>query len=98
VKLPDKIRSYRASDLSGSIVGTDLDDQRVPLDHRNPLSTRVIRGGSADVVRTGREHLPITDNRVQLLIEVPGAEKLVKDRINIRSRILKERQDLEITF
>lgn len=43
--------------------------------------------------------LPIIDNSVQLAIPVPGAKRaFVTDTIRIRSRLLKERQTLQIQF
>ena len=45
-----------------------------------------------------RGWLPIKDRQAQLVIPVPGAARLVKDTINIRSRILREKQALQIVF
>ena len=38
------------------------------------------------------------ENKVQLAIFVPAAASLVRDKIEVRSRILKEKQNLEIEF
>lgn len=46
----------------------------------------------------GPRFLPLKNNVTQLVITVPGAFKLVKDRIQIRSRMLKEQQVLQIVF
>ncbi len=43
-------------------------------------------------------YLPIKEGRMQLVVTVPGAAKLVKDRIEIKSNLLKEQQTLEIEF
>ena len=40
----------------------------------------------------------VVDHRTQLEIRVPGAPRLVRDTIRIRSRILKEQQVLTIVF
>lgn len=40
----------------------------------------------------------VHDGIVQLRIDIPGADKLVKDTIRIRSEILKEEQTIEIVF
>jgi hypothetical protein len=45
-----------------------------------------------------RGFLPVVDHQTQLVVEVPGAEALVKDTIVIRSRVLRESQTLEIVF
>ena len=37
-------------------------------------------------------------NRVQIIVKVPGAARLVKDVIKIRSRKLKEEQELTLVF
>ena len=42
--------------------------------------------------------LPVKDGQTQLVIKVPGAAQLVKDTIVIRSRLLREKQTLEIEF
>ena len=42
--------------------------------------------------------LPVVDSQTQFVVEVPGANALVKDTIVIRSRILSESQKLEIVF
>ena len=40
----------------------------------------------------------VVDHRTQLEIRVPGAPRLVRDTVRIRSRILKEQQILTIVF
>jgi hypothetical protein len=42
--------------------------------------------------------LPIVDGVVQILIQVPGADALVKDTVSVKSRSLKEQQTLELVF
>jgi hypothetical protein len=42
--------------------------------------------------------LDVIDNRVQIIVKVPGAARLVKDEIRIRSRKLKEEQELTLVF
>lgn len=44
------------------------------------------------------ERLPVIDGGVSLFVPVPGAQKLVKDTIQIESRMLKEKQTLTLTF
>lgn len=42
--------------------------------------------------------LPVEDHQVQFQVDVPGAGRLVKDTVQVRSRILKEEQVLKIVF
>ena len=42
--------------------------------------------------------LPVIANSVQFTVMVPGAARLVRDKIELRSRLLKEEQTLEIVF
>ena len=42
--------------------------------------------------------LPIRNGKVQYAVAVPGAERLVKDRVKVGSRLLKESQTLELVF
>ncbi|MCG6157562.1 hypothetical protein [Rubinisphaera margarita] len=82
VRLPDRVKRYRASDLSGLVVGTDGYRQAIP--------------GPAE--RRGNVFLPIQDRHAQLIVKVPGGASRVRDRIEIRSLTLKEEQTLEIEF
>lgn len=78
VKLPDRIKKYRRSDLSGTVIGTDGYRQYLP---------GVKRG-----------YLPVKGNKAQVAIFVPAAASLVRDTIEVRSKILSEKQNLEIVF
>ena len=84
VDLPEnlRLRKYPKRDLYGEVRGTDDYRQRLPGD------------GFAD--RTG--FLPIRNGKVQFAVAVPGADRLVKDRIKVGSRLLKESQTLELVF
>ena len=42
--------------------------------------------------------LEVFKNRVQIIVKVPGAARMVKDVIKIRSRKLKEEQELTLVF
>ncbi|MGE0173582.1 MAG: hypothetical protein AB7T49_12365 [Oligoflexales bacterium] len=44
------------------------------------------------------EEFSVQGTKAQLRIEVPGAQKKVRDVIQIRSKLLKEEQSLEIVF
>jgi hypothetical protein len=56
-----------------------------------------MRNGRLVPLRRG-DFLAIRDRLTQLVIRVPPARRLVRDRITIRSRLLKEQQVLEIVF
>lgn len=78
VRVPGNIKKYRASDLTGMVIGTDLYKQ-------------VIKFRST-------EEFAIKDGAVQVRIPVPGAAKLVRDTIRIESRLLREKQTIQIEF
>lgn len=82
VQLPERVARYRATDLSGKVVGSDTYTQAIP--GREYTGKRV--------------YLPIKDRTAQLVIEVPGGAAKVKDVIHIRSRVLRESQELQIEF
>jgi hypothetical protein len=98
IEIPANVKTYRLVDLSGIVVGTDLYTQQIPYDPRNPSSTAAVRDGKPVTLRDVRASVPVKDGRVQLIIRVPGAGELVKDTIKIRSKLLKENQELEIQF
>jgi len=64
------------------------------------LSGRVVGtdGYRQSIPGRAPRYLPLKDHQTQLSITVPGADRLVKDRIVIESRRLEERQTLEIVF
>ncbi len=100
VRLPKSVRRYRATDLSGDVQGTDDYRQQIPWDPRWERRTDValtMRNGRLVPLRRG-DFLAIRDRLTQLVIRVPPARRLVRDRITIRSKLLKEQQVLEIVF
>ena len=77
-RLPTNVKTYRSSDLTGMVVGTD---------------------GYKQVIRFRRdEALNVRDGSVQVRIRVPGAERLVRDTIRVESKVLREKQTIEIEF
>lgn len=99
VKVPKATTSYRVSDLSGQIVGTDGYTLQVPVDN-NPSRrdrTKTERAGRLVPVKS-RDRLRVVKGHVQLMVDVPGAASLTRDTIQVRSRMLKEEQKLEIVF
>ncbi len=77
-RLPANVKTYRGSDLSGMVTGTDGYKQAIKFN----------RGQSFDV----------QDGSVQVRIRVPGAAQLVRDTIRIESKVLREKQMIEIEF
>lgn len=97
IRLPDDVTRYRLSDLSGKVVGSDTYTQNIPYEESAPLAAGVsTRDGLKPVRRT--DTVDVIDNKVQLAIKVPGASRLVRDTITIRSRRLRENQQLTLTF
>ncbi|MCA9031743.1 MAG: hypothetical protein KDA66_13100, partial [Planctomycetaceae bacterium] len=45
-----------------------------------------------------RRGIPVIDNVVQVFIRVPGANRQVEDTIRVSSRLLRESQELVLTF
>lgn len=82
VKLPKRVKRYRASDLVGLVVGTDGYRQVIP----GPEYSR------------GTVYLPMKDHMAKLAVKVPGGASRVRDVINIRSKTLKEKQKIELEF
>ena len=97
VRLPDKVRKYDVGDLSGVVIGTDEYRQLLPVDPRKPFYSQIPRGKKMVTVKKS-DRLPVKDHQVQLYITIPGADRLVKDTIEIRSKLLDEEQSLELVF
>lgn len=82
VQLPPNTTSYNYQDLDGNLIGTDTYTQEF-----------------------GRSSPPGNDDRFKYFgtyaiaqISVPGAENLVRDTINVSSRLLNEAQQIVIIF
>ncbi|MEM9701579.1 MAG: hypothetical protein AAF907_03955 [Planctomycetota bacterium] len=84
VDLPEelRLRRYPKHDLYGEVKGTDSFRMRIP----------------GNDFRDRKGFLPIRNGKAQLVIGVPGAERLVKDRIKVGSKLLKESQTLSLVF
>jgi hypothetical protein len=92
IQVPKGRRSYPIGDLSGSVVGTDKYVQRIPLH-------TFARSANGELIPLrNRSSLPVIDGFVHIVVRVPGAEALVKDTIQLRSRMLGEEQTLELVF
>lgn len=98
IRLPDGIRSFRLNDLSGDVRGTDEYRQRIPYDAGAPMASAVSTADGLKRIRSS-DQVDVVANKVQLVIKVPGAgRKLVRDTIRIRSRRLREEQELSLVF
>lgn len=98
IRIPKDVVRYRSSDLSGFVLGTDGWKQKLPIDTRlAPGGTASSRNGKTFVLRRNA-YLPVVDRKVQLIVGVLGAERLVRDTITVKSRLLNEQQKIELVF
>jgi len=100
IQLPKTLRRYPISDLTGRVVGTDKYTLDIPYENQlNRYGTKIQkRKGGPLVFAKRRDYVIVVDARAQVIIHVEGAEQLVEDTIEVRSRMLKENQKLEIEF
>lgn len=101
VKLPYSYKStrYRASDLSGLVVGTDDHRQAIPWDVRWPNSTFTANANGEIRPVTKKDYLPVKNRVSQLIVKVPGSKiPATRDTIKLESKVLKEKHTLEIVF
>lgn len=97
MKIPTQTKILRVSDLSGSVIGSDRFELKIPIDRRHLDATVTERKGAIVPVKAS-DLLPIVDGHVQVMVRVPGAALRVRDTIEIRSKLLNESQRLEIVF
>lgn len=85
-------KTYPLSDLIGTIAGTDGYRQTVPMGMfvLNPE-------GKPEPLKLGKR-IKVTNGVVQLLVRVPGGASGVRDQIALKSKILKEEQNLQLIF
>ena len=99
IRLPDDVKEFRVSDLVGEVRGSDKYVQKIPYDKDSPYAAGYPVENAGIKVLDNSTILKVEKNRVQIIVKVPGAEKrLVKDVIKIRSRKLKEEQELTLVF
>ncbi|MFG0295844.1 MAG: hypothetical protein ACF8PG_08040 [Maioricimonas sp. JB045] len=92
IRVPEKLRVYRLSDLKGDVIGTDGYRQRIPQQ-----AYIVSPDGELSSARR-RRSVPVREGIVQLVFRVPGARADVRDTITVESKMLKEEQLLELVF
>lgn len=98
VRLKNDVKKYRASDLSGEVKGSDNYTQKLPFDPRAPNASGYPAEDKRIKPLKSDSILDVVDNKVQIVVKVPGAARLVKDTIRISSRRLKETQELTLVF
>ena len=98
VRLPDDVKEYRVNDLVGEVRGSDKYVQKIPYDKDAPYASGYPVENAGIKVLTNSTVLEVEKNRVQIIVKVPGAARMVKDVIKIRSRKLKEEQELTLVF
>ena len=101
IKVPETVRRYRIADLSGRVIGTDKYTLDIPYENQfNRYGTKIqksSRSEKLEFVKKG-DYARVVDNQVQVIVNVEGAKQLVQDTIEVKSRMLKEEQKLEIVF
>lgn len=98
IRLPDDVKKFRVNDLVGEVKGSDGYRQKIPYDSRAAGAAGYPAENQKVLVLDSSTVLDVVKNRVQIIIRVPGAARLVKDEIRIRSRKLKEEQELTLVF
>lgn len=98
VRLPDDVKKFKVNDLVGEVRGSDGYSQKIPYDRDTPYASGYPAENKRIMVLESSTVLDVINNRVQIIVKVPGAARLVKDEIRIRSRKLKEEQELTLVF
>ncbi len=103
IQLPSNINRYVAEDLSGSVNGTDDWQQNIRHSYEKTVFDPIGNGKFPPFeesvgFRVISGELPIKNNVATLRITVPGAERLVKDTIQVKSDLLAEEQEIVIIF
>lgn len=97
IKVPDGRKTYSLNDLEGTVIGTDGWRQSFPFDRFRGRSSVFVMSRDGKLVRPGNT-VRVVDGVVQLVVLVPGAVALVKDVIQVESKMLDEAQTLELVF
>jgi hypothetical protein len=97
IKVPGDRKTYPLSDLSGTVMGTDGWRQSFPFDRFRSRASVFVMTKDGRLVRPSNT-LRVVDGVVQIVVVVPGAVALVKDVIQVESKLLEEAQTLELVF
>lgn len=105
VRLADRLLKngkYRLSDISGLVRGTDTYQLPIKFNSRQTIAAKdgVV---NLEIKPPNRPSAPATavvqdGGVVELSIVIPGAAQLVRDTIRIESKLLKEKQVIELVF
>ena len=98
IGLPDGVKGYRVSDLKGNVIGSDGFRQKLRYDTTRMSASFYTDENNQLKPVTGSESIKVRNNQVQLVVSIPGAERLTRDVIKISSRRLREEQELELVF
>lgn len=92
IRVDPRRKTYLIGDLIGSVVGTDGYTQKVP----EGMYILDDEGNPQEIKRS--KPIKVVDSVVQLLMRVPGAKSEVRDNIYLKSKMLKEEQNLQLIF
>ena len=92
IRVDPRRKTYLIGDLVGSVVGTDGFTQRVP-DEMFILDDE----GLPQPIKRSKP-IKVTDGVVQVLMRVKGAYSGVRDNIYLKSKMLREEQNLQLIF
>ena len=92
-------RLFPVNDVTGRVKGSDTYTQSLLFDQRFPGVVEFLNLSGQFVKATKTTRIPTQNRRVQLRVLVAGAElpKTV-DMVRLRSRLLRETQELKLTF
>jgi hypothetical protein len=98
VRLPSDVKRFRVSDLNGEVRGSDGYTQKIPYDSRAPYASGYPTPEKKIEILQASTTLDVIDNKIQIVVKIPGGARLVKDVIRIRSRKLNEDEELTLVF
>ena len=80
--------------------GSDSFERRIPYDGRQRFFATSFYTDENNQLKPvdGRTIVQVRENKIQLVVTIPGGENEVRDTIKISSRRLKEKQELELVF
>jgi hypothetical protein len=92
IKVPGDRKRYPIRDLIGEVIGTDGYRQAIPKG-----MFQLSKDGKLKPLLEATQ-VEVVDGLVQFVVRVPGARRLVRDTIAVKSKLLKEEQELKIEF
>ncbi len=92
IRVGEQRKTYPVGDLVGNVVGTDGYRQQFPK-----FVYYLDEEGKPQKINRSKP-IRVINGVVQLLMEVPGAAAEVRDNIYLKSKMLKEEQNLQLIF